>query len=107
MRFIKIIAGRYRNGIYGVMIPFKPREVSFQFFFILSFFGFLYSRNLEKCICCNLSICGLEFVLDRAEGCENGRNKKKIGKIKFMNIDYSRLGHRSRGLAAASERKES
>lgn len=27
--------------------------------------------------------------------------KKEICKIKFMNIDYSRLGHRSRGLAAA------
>ena len=104
------------NEIYGVMISFKPRKVSL--FNFSSFSGpglsplLSYSRkkkNLEKCICCNLSICGLKV-------CENGnplegmkgRRKEwnnKIGKIKFMNIDYSRLGHRSRGLAAAlSER---
>lgn len=51
------------NEIYGVMIPFKPRRVSIQFFFILekkpfilpSWLSSASQRNLEKSICCNLS----------------------------------------------------
>lgn len=38
---------------------------------------------------------------------ENPLKNRKIGKIKFMNIDYSSLGHRSRGLAAVELLRDS
>ena len=69
------------------MIPFKPRRVSIQFFFIFETFHSSFNsprsqRNLEKKYL-------LQFI-----GFSKGMSKREeIGKIKFMNIDYSRLGH--------------
>lgn len=91
------------------MMPFKPRKVSFQFFFILgasACLSFLWlssfkdSRNVFVAI---YRYVDRNFSIKKRDAkTENPlRSEKKIGKIKFMNIDYSRLGHRSRGLAAA------
>lgn len=71
------------------MISFKtPRK---RFLFIVD----------EPLFCCNPSI-RLEVPKPSLKLPE----QKAIGRIKFMNIDYSRLGHRSRGLAAVSQQRK-